>query len=224
MKEMLERTKRVIKDTGSIEKANILLLGVGGVGGYVLEMFVRLGVGSICVVDCDKFDKTNLNRQLLATTETIGRKKVLVAKERALSINPEIKIKTISQKISPDNVSSIITTGYDYVVDAIDDVAAKVAVIKYCKDNNIPCISAMGTGNRYKMPQFVVEDIFKTSYDGLAKKMRMELKKLGINKGVIVVYTKEQAEKTEGLGSVIYYPLMCAGTIASFVTNALITK
>lgn len=224
MEKMTERTQLVIKDMSKIESANILLLGVGGVGGYVLEMLTRLGVKKITVVDCDKFDETNLNRQILATTNTLGRKKAEVAKERAISINPEIQVTSLCEKITKDNTSSIISQNFDYVIDAIDDVSAKVAVIKYCKEQGISLISAMGTGNRFSMPQFVVSDLFKTSYDGLCRKMRTELKKVGTNNGVDVVYTKEQPEKTSTLGSVVYYPLMCAGTIVSFVTNNLLKK
>ena len=224
MEELLERTKRVIKDTSKIENANILLLGVGGVGGYVFEMLVRLGVKHLTVVDFDTFDMTNLNRQLLATMGTIGLKKAGSARARGLSINPQAEIIAIDKKITADNISKIISCKFDYVIDAIDDVKAKIAIIKHCKQNGISLLSAMGTGNRYKMPQFVVEDLFKTSYDGLAKKMRTELKKENITSGVKVVYTKEQPEKTNALGSVVYYPLMCAGTIVSFVTNELISK
>ena len=224
MEELLERTKRVIKDTSKIENANILLLGAGGVGGYVFEMLVRLGVGHLTVVDFDEFDKTNLNRQLLATVGTIGLKKAGVARARGLAINPNAEIEAIEEKVTSSNIDKIISQKYDYVIDAIDDVKAKIAIIKFCKESGISLVSAMGTGNRYKMPQFVVEDLFKTSYDGLAKKMRAELKKENITSGVKVVYTKEQPEKTEALGSVVYYPLMCAGTIVSFVANELISQ
>ena len=224
MEKMTERTKLVVKDMEKIENSNILLLGVGGVGGYVLEMLVRLGVKHISVVDCDVFDETNLNRQLLATIGTLGLKKAEVARARAMSINPNIELIPFCEKITKENISTFLSQKFDYVIDAIDDVSAKVAVIKFCKENDIPFVSAMGTGNRFHMPQFVASDLFKTSYDGLSRKMRTELKKEGITSGVPVVYTKEQAEKTSSLGSVVYYPLMCAGTIVSFVTNNLLNK
>ena len=141
MEKMTERTQLVIKDMSKIENGNILLLGVGGVGGYVFEMFSRLGIKRITVVDFDKFDETNLNRQILATTSSLGQKKVDVACNRALSINPTIQVTPICKKITKDNISSIILNDFDYVVDAIDDVSAKVAVIKYCKENNIKFIT-----------------------------------------------------------------------------------
>ncbi len=219
------RTEIVLKDkTILLENSHIAILGLGGVGGYVLEMFARLNVKKITVVDCDKFEKSNLNRQILALTETIGKDKVEVAKERVKSINPECQITAKQMKIDEENVSEVLNEKYDYVLDCIDDIRAKIAVIKFCQQKNLPLLCAMGTGNRYKNPNFVVEDLFKTSYDGLARKLRTELKKENFVGKVPVAYTKENAEKTTALGSVVYYPLLCAGVMVSFVTNHLISK
>ncbi|NCB48173.1 MAG: tRNA threonylcarbamoyladenosine dehydratase [Clostridia bacterium] len=219
------RTEFVLKEkTKSLENSHIAILGLGGVGGYVLEMFARMNIREITVVDCDEFEKSNLNRQILATIQTIGKEKIVVAKERVESINSECKVNAKKIRISEENVAEVLNEKYDYVLDCIDDVNAKIAVIKFCKQNKLPLLCAMGTGNRYKNPNFVVEDLFKTSYDGLARKLRTELKKENFVGKVDVAYTKENAEKTTALGSVVYYPLLCAGTMVSFVTNQIISK
>lgn len=220
-----DRTRLVMGEGyDKIKKANIAVLGAGGVGGYVIEMLARLGVGNITVVDFDKFDETNLNRQILSQISNIGQKKCDVARERILSINPNCNVTAVCEKISRDTVGKIICENYDYVVDAIDDISAKVEVIKFCHERNIPLICAMGTGNRAKMPHFVVENLWKTSYDGLARKLRNELKKDNFVHPVDVCYTKEQTEKIGALGSVVYYPLMCAGVMVSYISNKLLEK
>lgn len=219
------RTKVVLKGkTKLLENSHIAILGLGGVGGYVLEMFTRLNIRELTVVDCDEFEKSNLNRQILATIQTIGKDKVDVAKERVKSINPECKVNAKRIRIDEENVAEALNEKYDYVLDCIDDVKAKIAVIKFCEQIKLPLLCAMGTGNRYRNPNFVVEDLFKTSYDGLARKLRTELKKENFVGKVPVAYTKENAEKTTALGSVVYYPLLCAGVMVSFVTNHLISK
>lgn len=220
-----DRTKLVMgKEYDKIKNANIAVLGAGGVGGYVIEMLARLGVGNITVVDFDKFDQTNINRQVLSLISNVGQKKCEVAKQRILSINPNCNVTAICEKISGDNINKVLLGDYDYVIDAIDDISAKVEVIKFCHEKNIPLVCAMGTGNRAKMPHFVVENLWKTSYDGLARKLRNELKKDNFVHPVEVCYTKEQTEKTGALGSVVYYPLMCAGVMVSFVSNKILEK
>jgi len=221
--EEFSRTKIVLGEKEkNIQNANIAILGVGGVGGYVFEMLVRLGVKNLTVVDCDIFEKSNLNRQILATEKTLNFKKVEIAKKRAEVINKNCTVCAKNIKLSKDNIETILTEKYDYVLDCIDDVSAKIAVIKFCHENKLPLLCAMGTGNRYKSPNFVVCDIFKTQYDGLARKMRNELKKQGMNFPVNVCCTNQPAEKTQALGSVVYYPAMCACQMVSFVVNELI--
>lgn len=219
-----ERTELVLKeDTKRLENANICLLGVGGVGGYVLEMLYRLGVKNLTIVDCDDFEETNLNRQLYATYSTLNLPKVEVAKKRAKEINLSCEVQTIKEKISESNLPNILGgKNFDFVIDCIDDVPAKIATIVYCSQNNINLVCAMGTGNRYKMPRFEIVDLFKTSYDGLARKMRTELKKRNFSGKVPVCCTLESAEKTGALGSVVYYPLMCAGTLVSYVVSKIL--
>ena len=221
---MLTRTKIVLGEENlkKIIKSNLIIFGVGGVGGFVSEMFVRMGVENITVVDFDKFDRTNLNRQILALNSNLNTNKVESFLNRAKDINPNCKIIAKNVKLEKENIRDFLLENYDYVIDCIDDVNAKVFLAKYCYENNIKIISSMGTGNRYKdVPKFEVADIYKTSYDRLAKKIREILKKENVKK-LNVVYTKQPPEKTEGLGSVVYYPLMCAGTIVSFVINQIL--
>ena len=222
---MQSRTSRVIgeENVKKLSNSNIAVLGVGGVGGYVVEMFARLGVKNLTIVDFDTISVSNLNRQIIALKSNINCLKVEEFKNRILNINPDCSVAAVTKKITKEHVGEIINKKFDFVIDAIDDIPAKIEVAKYCQENNIKLISSMGTGNRYKMPKFEVSDITKTSYDKLAKKLRKLLKEQGVE-NLTVVYTKEEAEKTEGLGSVVYYPLMCAGTIVSYVTNCLIER
>lgn len=220
---MFSRTNRVIGEEklNKIMSSHMAVLGVGGVGGYVVEMLTRLGVGKLTIIDFDKIDISNLNRQIIATNNNLNCYKTTEFVKRIKSINPNCEVVEKTQKITAENISELLNEKYDYVIDAIDDINAKVGVAKFCNDNNLKLVSSMGTGNRYKMPQFEVTDISKTSYDKLAKKLRKLLKDKGVEK-LNVVYTKEPSEQTESLGSVVYYPLMCAGTIVSFVTNEIL--
>ena len=172
----------------------VAIFGVGGVGGYTLEALVRAGVGTIHVIDADTLSESNLNRQILATRESVGRVKVDVAKERALSINPNVNVITSEEFYSPENSSFFNPRDYDYVVDAIDTVSAKVHLIKTVKDAGVPIISAMGAGGKLDPTKFEVSDIYKTSVCPLARVMRNELKKCGI-KHLKVVYSKEESIK-----------------------------
>lgn len=160
---------------------NILLCGVGGVGSYVLEGLVRMGIGSFTIVDFDVVDITNINRQLIALHSTIGKKKVEVAKARVLDINKEVRIKALDLIISEETIDEIVGENYDYIIDAIDDVKGKIALIKKAKELNIPIISSMGTGNKLDPTKLKIMDLNQTSYCPLAKKMRYELRKIGIN-------------------------------------------
>ncbi len=188
-----------------LANARVAVFGVGGVGGYVCEALVRSGVGAFDLVDKDTVSITNLNRQIIATEKTIGRYKTEVMKERMSDINPEVRVNIHSCFFLPENADSFSFEEYDYVVDAVDTVTAKIEIIKRAKEKNVPVISSMGAGNKLDPGRFRIADIYETEVCPLARVMRRELKKRGI-RDVKVVYSDEppiQPEKicgeTEGM-------------------------
>lgn len=174
-----------------LRNSTVAIFGIGGVGTYVAEALARCGIGSFALFDDDEVCITNINRQLIATRKTIGKKKVEIMAERILDINPKVKVKTHQVFYMPDNADEYDLTKYDYIVDAIDTVTAKIELIVRAKAKNIPIISSMGAGNKLNPTELEVDDIYKTSVDPLAKVMRHELKKRGI-KSLKVVYSKEK--------------------------------
>lgn len=210
-----------------LRNSHIIIFGVGGVGGYVLEGLVRAGIGSLTIVDFDKIDITNLNRQIITTQENIGESKVKVAKKRAISINPEIKIYEYEEKFFKEkNDIFFRDKKYDYIVDAIDIVTSKLDLIEIAKKLNIPIISSMGTGNKLNPMMFEIADISKTSVCPLAKIIRQEVKKRRLGK-VKVIYSKEQPkkpksdgrEKEKNIGSISFVPSVVGLIIASEVVR-----
>ncbi len=171
--------------------SRVAVFGIGGVGGYVCEALVRSGVGAFDLIDDDKVCLTNLNRQIIATRSTVGKYKTEVMKERMLDINPEVKVETHQCFFLPENADAFPFEEYDYVVDAVDTVTAKLELVMKCKEKNVPIISSMGAGNKLDASQFRVADIYKTKVCPLAKVMRRELKKRGVKK-LKVVYSEEQ--------------------------------
>lgn len=199
MSEIDTRTRLILGDA-AIEKlkaSHVALFGLGGVGGYCLEALVRAGVGELDLYDGDVFDSSNLNRQLLSTTNVLGREKTEVAKERALSIRPDLKINIHQMFYLPEKADEIDFSVYDYVIDAIDTVTAKLSLIEQAKKANVPVISCMGAGNKKDPTAFHVSDIAQTSVCPLAKVMRKELKVRGIE-NVKVVFSTEPASRPEG--------------------------
>lgn len=188
----LSRTELLLGKEGleKLRDAKVIVFGVGGVGSFTVEALTRAGVGALILVDDDTVCLTNLNRQIHATFNTVSKVKVEVMKERVLSINKKCNVITHQTFVTPDNISEIITEDIDYVVDAIDTVSTKIALAKYCEDNNIRIISSMGTGNKLDPTQFKVSDIYKTKVCPLAKVMRYELKRRGVKK-LKVVYSEE---------------------------------
>ena len=172
-----------------LNQAHVIVFGVGGVGGYVVEALVRSGIGHITIVDNDVISLSNLNRQIIATQETIGQKKVDVMKKRILSIHPECDVTTLDMFYLPETADQIDLSQYDYVVDAIDTITSKIELAVRC-DQKIPLISSMGTGNKMNPALLQVSDIYKTSVCPLAKVMRRELKKRRV-KHLKVVYSQE---------------------------------
>ena len=178
---------------GAIEKlqaSRVAIFGIGGVGGYVAEALARSGVGCFDLIDNDTVALTNLNRQIIATHDTIGQPKVQVMAERIHAINPEAVVHVHQCFFLPENAHEFDFAQYDYVVDAVDTVAAKIAIIMAAKAANVPVISSMGAGNKMDPGKFQVADIFKTSVDPLARVMRQEMKKRGVKK-LKVVYSTE---------------------------------
>ena len=223
-----DRTKLLIGQSGleKLEKSNVAVVGIGGVGGYVCEMLVRAGVGRLTIVDFDTIDETNINRQLVANTETVGLLKTEVMEKMLKKINPQCKIMVKNVQLSKENVGRIIgTEKYDFVVDAIDNVTNKIDLICFCKENGIKIVSAMGAGNRFGIPNFKVTDIYKTSNDGLARVLRKKLRERGVS-SLDVVISEETAEKidkkTMSVGSISYYPAMCGCVLSAYVVQNLL--
>lgn len=198
MDNQFSRTKMLLgKD--SMEKLNnskVIVFGVGGVGGYVVEALARSGVGSIDIVDNDTVSITNINRQIIATMDTIGEYKVDVMKKRILSINPLCMVNAYKCFFLPENQDEFDFSNYDYVIDAVDTVSAKIALVLKANSSNTPIISSMGAGNKLNPQGFMIKDIYKTSVDPLARVMRNELKKRGIKK-LKVGYSEEVPIKLE---------------------------
>ena len=174
-----------------LKGSRVAVFGVGGVGGYTVEALARSGVGAIDIIDDDKVCLTNINRQIIATTKTVGKYKVDVAKERIEEINPDCKVTAFRTFYMPETADRFDFTQYDYVVDAIDTVTGKIALIENAKNAGTPIISSMGAGNKVDPTAFEVADIYKTSVCPLARVMRYELKRRGIKK-LKVVYSKEK--------------------------------
>ena len=194
-----ERTRMLVGKEGvnRLAEAKVAVFGLGGVGGYAFEALVRAGVGHIDVIDGDRFSESNLNRQLLALKDTVGRPKTQVAAERAASITDTVRVNTYFMFVTPDSVDRFDFAKYDYVVDAIDTVTAKIALIRACTAAGTPVISCMGTGNKLSSQGFKITDIGKTSGCPLARVMRRELKQRGIFH-LKVLYSKEKPVDTSG--------------------------
>ncbi len=197
MSEKFARTELLIGQNGikKLSNSRVAVFGIGGVGGYVVEALVRSGLGTIDIIDNDTVALSNINRQIIATTKTVGQSKVDVAKERILEINPDITVNTFKTFYTPETSHQFDFSKYDYVVDAIDTVSGKIELVMQAEQSNVPIICSMGAGNKMNPTQFEVADIYETSVCPLAKVMRQELRKRGI-KNLKVVYSKEPPFKT----------------------------
>ena len=196
MNDQFQRTRMLIgqEKLDILAAAKVLVFGVGGVGGYVCEALCRAGVGRIDIVDKDVVDVTNINRQIIATHETVGRPKVEVCRKRMLSINPDVKVEARQCFYLPERASEFDFGAYDYVVDAVDNVTAKIDIICNARAAGVPVISSMGTGNKLDPTMFKIADIEKTRVCPLAKVVRKELRKRGVF-GVKVLYSEEEPRK-----------------------------
>ena len=211
-----------------IKNSHVAVIGVGGVGGYVVESLVRCGIGQITIVDNDIINISNLNRQIISLHSNIGEKKVDVLEKRILDINPNCKVNKYGLFLDETTIDKIFENSFDYVIDAIDTVNSKLLLIKYCKNNNIPIISSMGTGNKLNPLDLKVCDISKTHTCPLAKRIRVELKKEGIKK-LKVVFSTEQPLKIDNeknqvrlIGSTAFVPSSAGLIISSEVIKDLI--
>ncbi len=223
--ENFKRTEILIgkENMDVLSNAHILVVGVGGVGGYVVEMLARCGVGELTIVDFDVVSTSNINRQIIALSSTVGTPKVDVLKKRILEINPLCKVNAIFEKFTVENSDKILNDKIDFVVDAIDNLENKVLLAVEAEKRNLNIISAMGAGNRIGIPNFQICDVFKTYNDGLARKFRKMLKDNGVKK-LKVAFSNETTIKTSErvVGSISYFPAMCGATIAGYVINCLI--
>ncbi|MCF6253609.1 MAG: tRNA threonylcarbamoyladenosine dehydratase [Thiomicrorhabdus sp.] len=235
---LFERSVLVFGENGlvNLQKSHVLIAGIGGVGGFVAEALARAGVGSITLLDHDHVSGSNKNRQLVALDSTIGLKKVDVMKARILEINPSCNVEVSYQFIRPDDMDSLLSPSYDFVVDAIDSLNCKVALVVTALQKGLPIVSSMGAGRRIDPSKIVLADISKTYGCALARNMRQRLKKQGIKKGLLTVFSTEvpnapgPMEAIEGArgrvvnGTASYMPgifgLMLAGKVISSLAEA----
>lgn len=232
MENQFSRTELVYGE-GTIEKLSgkrVAVFGIGGVGGYVCEALCRSGITAFDLIDSDEVSLTNINRQIIALHSTVGRAKTEVMKERMLDINPEVDVKIHNKFFLPDNADEFPFEEYDYVVDAVDTVAAKLELITRCQSLGIPVISSMGAGNKLDPSRFRIADIYSTSMCPLAKVMRKELKARGV-KSLKVVFSDEPPRKSvisdgkrNAPGSTAFTPSVAGLILASEVMNDLVNN
>lgn len=224
---MFERNISLIGENNfnKLKTKKVLIVGIGGVGGYALETLVRSGIHFIDIIDFDKIDITNLNRQIVANQNNISNLKVDEALIRAKSINPNVIIKTYSIFLNKDNINELINKKYDYIIDACDSVDTKLELIRYSIENNIKLISSMGTAKKLDPTKLSITTLDKTNYDPLAKVMRKRAKDMKINlKKVNVVSSIEQPIESETLGSFMMVPAVAGILCAKFVIGKIINE
>ena len=220
---MFERLITLIGEdnVNKLKKANVLIVGLGGVGGYALETLVRSGIYNLTIVDGDIVELSNLNRQIISKRDVIGKPKALVAQARTLEINPDVNLKVINEFISEDNFSLLNIDSFDYVIDACDDLNLKILLIKNADKYKL--ISSMGTANKMDMTRFKITTVDKTSYDPLAKIIRKKIKEEKIWTKFKVVSSDEKVMKNgTKLGTIAYMPAVSGLLCASYVINDII--
>ena len=231
MLNQFSRTEMLIGKEGieKLKKSKVAIFGIGGVGSYVVEGLVRAGIENFVLVDNDEVSLTNLNRQLIATTKTVGKPKIEVARDRILEINPNANVEVYKDFFMPES-DELFDNSFSYIIDAVDTVTAKIELIVRANKLNIPIISCMGTGNKLDPTKFEITDIYKTSVCPLAKVMRKELKARGINK-LKVLYSKEEPikvncdlvnSKKQIPGSISFVPSVAGLIIAGEVIKDII--
>lgn len=207
-----------------LNRAKVAVFGLGGVGGYVCEALARAGIGSFKIADYDTISETNINRQIIALTDTIGRKKTDVVKERINKINPSAVVECFDVFVTPDNIGDIIDNSENYIIDAVDNMTAKIALVQTAKQNGIPVISSMGTGNKLNPFLYKIDDIYKTSMCPLARVMRRELRLRGVNSLDVLYSTEEIKIRSVPPASISYMPPIAGLMISSRVIENLIKQ
>lgn len=228
MKEQFERTALLVGEEGIVRLQNtrVAIFGIGGVGGHVVDALARSGIGAFDLIDNDRVSLSNINRQMIALHSTVGRYKTEVMKERILDINPDAKVQIHNCFFLPETAEEFDFSQYDYIVDAVDTVTAKIELVRKAKKDEIPIISCMGAGNKLDPTRFEVSDIYKTQMCPLAKVMRKELKQRGV-KQLKVVYSTETPQKSverKVPGSISFVPSVAGLIMAGEVIKDLIQK
>ena len=223
------RTARLLGDEGMerLKRARVLVFGLGGVGSYIVEALARSGIGALTLVDADVVDVTNINRQLVADISTVGADKVEVAKNRVLAVNPACRVTVKKMLYLPEKSGEFDFSSYDYIADAIDNVSAKISLAVEADRAGTPLIAAMGTGNKLHPEMLEIADISKTSVCPLARVMRTELRKRGINH-LKVIYSKEEpikgADGERIIGSVAFVPSVAGLMMAGEIVRNIVEK
>lgn len=207
-----------------IKNTTVLIVGLGGVGGYALETLVRSGIESLILIDYDKVDNSNLNRQIITNKSNIGLYKVDVAKDRVLSINPDCNVTILKEFLNKDNINMLDKYNIDYIVDACDTLDAKKLLIDYSIEHNIDIISSMGTANKIEPTKLEVLDIRKTSYDPLAKKLRKYVLDKKTNKKIMVVSSTETPIRRDKLSSLVFVPATSGILCANYIIKKIVDK
>ena len=224
---MYDRITKLIGETNikKINNTTVAVIGLGGVGGSALECLVRSGIENIIIVDFDKIDITNLNRQIISNASNVGNSKVEEWIKRINIINPNTKVTPLNLKLDMNNIEELFNLKFDYLIDAIDDIPMKEEIIKRCLTNNIEIISSMGTGNKLNPSMLEITDIKNTSYDPIAKRIRKYMKDNNLKRKLPVVYSKEQNNKFEGsIPSMIFVPSTAGLLCANYVIKKIIEK
>lgn len=222
--DIFSRTKLLLGDeaVGRLSEKRVLIFGVGGVGGFATEALARSGIGCLTIVDHDCVDVTNCNRQIIATQSTVGREKVEVMRERLLDINPRIDIDARKMFYLPETEKEFDFTNYDYILDCVDTVTAKLSIVERALDCGVPVISAMGCGNKLHPERLQVADIYETSVCPLAKVMRRECRKRGLAGFPVVYSTEEPVTNARPPGSIAFVPAVAGLLMASRVVLDLL--
>ena len=221
----LDRLKLLIGEDNinKIKKLNILVLGLGGVGGYTVESLIRCGVGNITLVDGDLIKSSNLNRQIISTSKNLNKYKTREFKKRIKLINKNAKVNIINTFINEDNMYLLFMDNYDYIVDACDTVKVKILLMKECLKRKINLISSMGTANKLCAEKLSITTLNKTSYDPIAKKIRKEFRESEMKK-IHVVTSTETSKNKEGLGSICFVPATAGLLMTEYIINDVIKK